>query len=277
MIESGLGPDFFYSQPFVIFECSRVMNIQLSDKEKVYFASDFHLGVPSYEKSREREDRIIRWLDQIKTDAQAIFLVGDLFDFWFEYKHTIPKGFTRFLGKLAELSDAGIDLHIFVGNHDLWMFGYFEQELNAKVYHDPITLTINGSSIYLAHGDGLGPGDRGYKRLKKMFTNSFFQWSFNWLHPDIGISIANAWSKRSRAQANHVEQSFLGDDEWLWQFAKDKETEGHHDYYLFGHRHLPLDLAVGDRSRYINIGEWLSHNSYAVFDGESLKLCYFES
>ncbi len=252
------------------------MNIQLSDNEKVYFASDFHLGAPNFEKSREREDRIIRWLDQIKSDAKAVFLVGDLFDFWFEYKQTVPKGHTRFLGKLAELSDSGIELHVFVGNHDLWMFGYFEQELNAKVYHEPISLQINNKSLFVGHGDGLGPGDKGYKKLKKMFTNKFFQWAFNWLHPDVGIAIANSWSSKSRAQANHVEQKFLGEDEWLWQFAKDQEKLQHHDYYLFGHRHLPLDLEVAENSRYINIGEWLSHNSYGTFEDSELKLCYFE-
>lgn len=255
------------------------MDIQLQDNKKIYFASDFHLGSPSYEKSREREDRIIRWLDSIKEDAQSIFLVGDLFDFWFEYKTTIPKGFTRFLGKLAQLSDSGIDLHVFVGNHDLWMFGYFEQELNAKVYHDPATFFLNNTKVLIGHGDGLGPEDKGYKRLKKLFTNKTCQWLFKWIHPDIGIGLANSWSNKSKAaaMAKPKEQQFLGDAEWLWQYAKEIESKEHHDYYLFGHRHLPLDLEVGETSKYINLGEWMTHNTYAVFEGSDLKLKKFEA
>jgi len=253
------------------------MNIQLAQNEKVYFASDFHLGVPDYETSLAREKRIIHWLDVCMVDAKAIFLVGDLFDFWFEYKHSVPKGYLRFLGKLAQISDAGIDLHIFVGNHDLWMFGYLEKELNAKVYHEPQELRINNKKLLIGHGDGLGPGDKGYKRLKKVFTNSFFQWCFNWLHPNVGIGIANYWSSKSRAQANNVEQKFLGDDEWLWQYAKSVEEHTHYDYYVFGHRHLPLDLEVGNNSRYINLGEWLSQNTYAVFCEDQLKLKAYET
>lgn len=252
------------------------MKISLNPGQKVYFASDFHLGVPDYASSLEREKRIIRWLDQCKQDAKAIFLVGDLFDFWFEYKHTIPKGYTRFLGKLAELSDAGIELHVFVGNHDLWMFGYFERELNAKVYYNPIQVSINNVSLYVGHGDGLGPGDKGYKQLKKIFTNSFFQWCFHWLHPNIGVGLANFWSSKSRAQANNVEQEFLGDKEWLWQYAKFVESSTHHDYYVFGHRHLPLDLEVGEKSRYINLGEWITQYTYAIFEEGVLKLTKHE-
>lgn len=252
------------------------MNIQLSNKEKVYFASDFHLGAPNHEASLARERKIITWLDECMKDAKAIFLVGDLFDFWFEYKHTIPKGFSRFMGKLAQIADAGIELHIFVGNHDLWMFGYFEKEFGAHVYYNPIEISINEKTLYVGHGDGLGPGDKGYKRLKKIFTNSFFQWCFNWLHPNIGIGIANYWSSKSRAQANNVVQKFLGDDEWLWQYAKHLELSKHRDYYLFGHRHLPLDLEVAKDSRYINLGEWLSQHTYAVFEDNELKLKTYE-
>lgn len=252
------------------------MEITLTNNQKVYFASDFHLGVPDYETSFSREKKIIRWLDECKKDAKAIFLVGDLFDFWFEYKHTIPKGFTRFLGKLAELSDQGIELHVFVGNHDLWMFGYFEKELNAKVHFNPIKVNINNQSLYVGHGDGLGPGDKGYKRLKKIFTNSFFQWCFHWLHPNIGVGLANFWSSKSRAQANNVEQKFLGEKEWLWQYAQHHEKKEHHDYYVFGHRHLPLNLEVGEKSRYINLGEWISQYTYAVYEEDELRLKTYE-
>lgn len=248
------------------------MKLALEPGKKIYFASDFHLGVPTAAKSLEREKKIVRWLDQCSQDAGAIVLVGDLFDFWFEYKKTIPRGFSRFMGKLAQISDSGIPLIVFTGNHDMWMYGYFEEELNAKVIYDPIQLFINDTKIYIGHGDGLGPGDKGYKMLKKIFRNRFFQWSFSWLHPNVGIGVANYWSRRSRAQANDTDQHFLGEDEWLWNYSKALEAQEHHDAYIFGHRHLPLDLEVGKNSRYYNLGEWLGSYTYLEYDGEfSLK------
>ncbi len=252
------------------------MKINLPVGKKVYFASDFHLGVPTPQASLEREKRIIRFLSECEHDAEAIFLVGDLFDFWFEYKKTIPKGFTRFLGKLSELVDQGIHLVVFTGNHDMWMYDYFETEIGAKVFHDPIQLYLDDLKIFIGHGDGLGPGDHSYKFLKKIFRNRFLQWCFNWLHPNIGMSVANYWSRKSRAQANMREEKFLGDEEWLWTFAKTKEKEEHHDCYIFGHRHLPIDVEVGENSRYINLGEWLNYNTYADFDGTNLSLKTFE-
>ena len=253
------------------------MNINLAKGKKAYFASDFHLGVPSFEKSLERERKIVRWLDSISEDAQVVFLVGDLFDFWFEYNSVVPKGFTRFLGKLAELSDNGIQLVIFTGNHDLWMFGYLEKELNAIVVKDPIDITINNYSILIGHGDGLGPHDKGYKSLKKIFTNPFFQWCFHRLHPNLGIGLANYWSRKSRAQGHEKEQEFLGEEEWLWAYAKKKESQKHRDLYLFGHRHLPLDLKVGESSRYVNLGEWINNYTYGEFDGQNFNLKTFEA
>jgi len=203
-------------------------------------------------------------------------LVGDLFDFWFEYKKTIPRGFSRFFGKLAEISDSGIPLIIFTGNHDMWMYGYFEEELKAKVIYDPIQMTLNDTKVYIGHGDGLGPGDKGYKFLKKIFRNRFFQWCFSWLHPNVGIGLADYWSRRSRAQANDTEQTFLGDHEWLWNYAKEIEQQEHHDAYIFGHRHLPLELEVGTNSRYYKLGEWLSVCTYLEYDGQC-TLKKFES
>ncbi|OEK05367.1 UDP-2,3-diacylglucosamine hydrolase [Roseivirga misakiensis] len=252
------------------------MKLTPNNNEKVYFASDFHLGVPDKVTSQAREEKIIKWLDECKKDAHAIFLVGDLFDFWFEYKTTVPKGFVRFQGKLAEIVDAGIELVIFTGNHDLWMFGYFDEEIGAKVIYDPIQLYLNDTKIYIGHGDGIGPGDKGYKMLKKIFRNSFFQWAFRWLHPNIGIALANFWSGKSRAQANHTEQKFMGDDEWLWDYSKSIEKKEHHDYYIFGHRHLPLDLEVGDKAKYINLGEWLNYDTYAQYSNGNIELKTFE-
>jgi UDP-2,3-diacylglucosamine hydrolase len=245
--------------------------------KKIYFASDFHLGVPDHAQSLVREKRIVKWLDEIKGDAEEIFLMGDLFDFWFEYRHSVPKGYVRLLGKLAEISDSGIPIHIFTGNHDMWIFDYLPQELNAKVYRAPITREFNGKKFFLGHGDGLGPGDRGYKFIKKVFASKFSQWLFARFHPNFGIWFANYWSRRSRVATGNSDEKFLGaDKEWLFIFAKEQEAKTHFDYYIFGHRHLPLDLQVNETSRYINLGEWIKSNSYAVFDGKEVELKYYK-
>ncbi len=242
-----------------------------------YFASDFHLGAPNHEESRAREARIVRWLDSIRHDAESLYLVGDLFDFWFEYGTVVPKGHVRLLGRLAEWCDAGIPVHVFTGNHDLWMFGYLERELGVTVHHGPIRCEIGGKRFFVGHGDGLGPGDHGYKFLKKIFTNRFLQWAFGWLHPDIGARIAVFSSRKSRAA--QPEDAFVRpEDEWLWAYANRKLGQFPElDYFVFGHRHLPLDLPLRDgRCRYVNLGEWFSGCSYAVFDGERLELKFFE-
>ena len=244
--------------------------------KKIFFASDFHLGVPNAEESLKREKKIVRWLSSIQSDAHAIFLVGDIFDFWFEYKHAIPKGFIRIQGKLAEIRDAGIPVVFFTGNHDMWMFDYFTKELGIPVFKKPLEYKIQNKSFLIGHGDGLGPGDTTYKFFKKFFSSSVCQWLFGWLHPNIGIGFANFCSRNSRIRQNKKEDKFSGDDEWLYIYCKEKEKEKHHDYYIFGHRHLPLDLKVGDHSRYINLGEWVNYYSYAVFDGGKLELKTFE-
>lgn len=256
-------------------------SILLKEGRKIYFSSDHHLGVPSKEKSREREKVIIQWLETIRHDAQVIFLVGDIFDFWFEYGHVVPKGFVRILGKLAELSDSGIELIIFTGNHDMWMFGYLTSELNASIYRNPVEFEVSSGattkSFLIGHGDGLGPGDRIYKMLKRIFANSFFQFLFRIVHPDVGMWIATEWSKRSRiANINKGEERFMGEDkEWLLHYCKDVEEVRHHDFYVFGHRHLPLDLRVNGNSRYVNLGEWVTQQTFAEFDGEDLLLKVF--
>ncbi|MBC5773960.1 UDP-2,3-diacylglucosamine diphosphatase [Pontibacter sp. KCTC 32443] len=250
---------------------------QLAPGKKVYFASDFHLGVPDAATSKAREHKIVRWLDQVKHDAAAILLLGDIFDFWFEYRHTIPKGFIRLQGKLAEITDAGIPVLFFTGNHDMWMFDYFPTELNIPVLRDPISTTINGQTFYIGHGDGLGPGDHTYKIIKKVFANKACQWAFARIHPNLGIGIANMWSRKSRISNVKKDEKFLGEDEWLVQYCREVEKEQHHDYYIFGHRHLPLDLHIGDRSRYVNLGEWVNFCSYGVYDGQNLTLEHFEA
>ena len=248
----------------------------MSEKTHIYFASDFHLGAPNHLKSLEREKRIVQWLNSIKHNAKSIYLVGDLFDFWFEYKHAIPKGFTRFLGKIAELSDSGIDIHFFTGNHDMWMYDYFEKELGVKIHRKPIELNLNGKQFYIGHGDGLGPGDKTFKLVKRFFDSSFCQWLFARLHPNFGIGIAQFWSRKSR-QNNKEPKEFLGEEkEWLVAYCKDVLTQKHIDYFVFGHRHLPIEHKIDD-STYINLGDWLSDYTYAIFDGEKLALKRFSN
>lgn len=247
--------------------------------KKTFFASDFHLGADARLSSRDRERQIVRWLDAIAPEADAIYLVGDLFEFWFEYKTVVPKGFNRFLGKLAELRDSGLPIQVFTGNHDLWMFGYFEEELGIPVHRKPLQIELQGKQFFIGHGDGLGPGDRGYKRMKKIFTNPANQWLFCWLHPDLGMRLAGFSSQKSREAMPEEERSWLGEArEWLVQYAHRKIDQGvEADYFIFGHRHLAVDwLLKNGRSRYVNLGDWMSFCSYAVFDGTELELRFFE-
>jgi UDP-2,3-diacylglucosamine hydrolase len=248
----------------------------------IYFASDFHLGIPSWKSasSKDRESRVLRWLNKISEDKElkALYLVGDVFDFWFDYHTVVPKGFVRILGKLAELSDRGVELHLFTGNHDVWFFDYFEKELNANIHRNSLEIKIADKNFFIAHGDGLGPGDYGYKFIKKIFRNPFCQWLFRWLHPDIGVAMANFFSKTSRASQD-AHRPFLGEDkEWLIIFANEQLKKSPHiNYFIFGHRHLAQDLVLKDgKSRYVNLGHWFGEGNYAVFDGENLLLKKFE-
>lgn len=254
-------------------------HIEIAEGKKIYFASDNHLGAPTMEASRPREKKFVAWLDEIKQDAAAIFLLGDLFDFWFEYKTVVPKGFTRTLGKLAEISDSGIPIHYFVGNHDLWMNGYFEDELGIPVYHKPQEFTFElaseqrRSTFFIGHGDGLGPGDKGYKRMKKIFTSPFFKWLFKWGHPDIGMRVAQYFSVKNKLISGDDDATFLGEDnEWLAVYSRKKLEEKHRDFFVFGHRHLPLEIQLNEKSKYINLGDWIQYYTYGVFDGSTFEL-----
>ena len=240
--------------------------ITTSENKKIYFASDQHLGAPTPEASLPREKKFVAWLDTIKEDAGTIFLLGDLFDFWFEYKTVVPKGFVRVLGKLAELKDAGIDIYFFVGNHDLWMRDYFQKELNIPVFHKPQEFDINGKIFLIGHGDGLGPSDHGYKRMKKVFTFPFFKWLFRWLHPDIGVRLGHYFSVKNKLISGDVDARFLGEEnEWLAQYCRRKLTEKHYDFFVFGHRHLPLEIELNNNSTYINLGDWIQYFTYGEF------------
>jgi len=246
----------------------------VNGKGNIYFASDFHLGIPDASQSLEREKKVVGWLNAIKEDASEIFLLGDVFDFWFDYKHVVPKGYTRLLGTLAEISDSGIPIHFFTGNHDMWMFGYLEEELNVSVYKEPQKIERKGKKIMVGHGDGLGPGDGSYKLLKKVFANPLAQRAFAFVHPYIGMSLAQFWSKRSRLAEGGSVPGFLGEEkEWLLQYCRQVLEKEEFDFFIFGHRHLPLDIKLNEKSRYINTGDWIHHKSYAVLDDHGLRLC----
>jgi len=246
--------------------------------KKIYFASDFHLGIDAKLTSQEREKKIVRWLDFIKHDAHEIYLVGDVFDFWFEYRNVVPKGYVRLFGKLAELRDQGIPIYFFIGNHDMWMFRYFETEFDIPIIRKPIVKEWNGKKFFIGHGDGLGPGDHGYKFLKKIFANPICQFLFGSIHPTWGMGLANFWSQKSRA-FSPADFKLLGEEkEWLLQFCNKKIDTLEVDYFIFGHRHLPIDYTLKNgTSRYINIGEWMFACSYAVFDGNDMKIHFFEN
>jgi len=240
---------------------------------KIYFLSDFHLGAPDRESSLEREKVLVKFLDEIKKDAAEIFLVGDMFDFWYEYRQVVPKGYIRLLGKLAELTDAGIPMHFFVGNHDMWMRDYFQKELNIPVYYEPKIFERNGKKLFIGHGDGLGPGDHGYKRLKKIFRNPVCKWLFGVFPPALGMGLANYLSRRSRSQGAEITKTFHGEDnEWLITFCKETLTKEKFDFFVFGHRHLPIDFRLTEGARYINLGDWMNYYTYAVLDGDNMEL-----
>ncbi len=245
--------------------------------KKIYFASDFHLGAPDFETSLIREKKIVDWLNHIETTAEEIYLVGDIFDFWFEYKRAVPRGFVRLLGKIAELTDKGIPISIFTGNHDMWIFDYLPKEIGVNLYREPIIKEYFGKKYFIGHGDGLGPGDKGYKFLKKIFANKFCQWSFARLHPNFGIWLADKSSKTSRAKTGSDDEKFLGEEkEWLIQFCREELTKQHIDYFVFGHRHLPLEYDLGNNSTYYNLGEWINYRTYLEVSEEGVELKVWE-
>ncbi len=246
--------------------------------KKTYFASDFHLGTDGRLTSRERERQIVRWLGGIAADAEALYLVGDVFDFWFEYRKVVPKGYIRLLGKLAELRENGLPIYYFTGNHDMWMFRYLQEELDIPIYREPIVREIQGKRFFIGHGDGLGEGDYGYKFIKAVFSNPACQWLFERLHPNLGLWLMNSFSGTSR-KANPADPRFHGETkERLIRFCNEHPDLESTDYFVFGHRHLPIDFMLKNgKTRYVNLGDWLVFNSYAVFDGHEFRLQFFEN
>jgi UDP-2,3-diacylglucosamine hydrolase len=250
--------------------------IVLQPQKQVYFASDFHLGIPDNAASRVREQLICKWLTQIQDNAQHIFLLGDIFDAWLEYKSVVPKGFVRLLGTLAGLRDRGIPITVFSGNHDLWMYGYFEQELGIPVLHQPARINIGEHEFLLAHGDGLGPGDKQYKVLKKTLRHPITQFLYRWLHPDIGLPIAHYFSGRGAHKKTQQEQFQGADKEFLVQYCNSYLQREHVDHFIFGHRHYMLQYPLSNNSIYTNLGDWIRYNSYACYDGAELQLRTFQ-
>ena len=246
--------------------------MKVTEGKKIYFASDNHLGIPDSRSSLIREKKFVKWLDPIKVDAHSIYVLGDLFDFWFEYKTVVPKGFTRVLGKIAEIADSGIPIYFFTGNHDMWVRDYFQLELGVKVITEPQQFKINEKSFLIGHGDGLGPGDTSYKLMKKFITgNRFFRWCFRWVHPDIGVKLGQFLSKEKKLMSAKKE---IGDveNQWLTQYCRKKLETKYYDYFIFGHSHIPVELNLNLESKYINLGDWITNFTYAEFDGNKLSL-----
>lgn len=242
----------------------------------MFFASDFHLGVDAVLSSLEREKKVVAWLETIRHEAAVIYLLGDIFDFWFEYATAVPRGQVRLLGKLAQLADEGTELHFFTGNHDMWVFDYLSGEIGLKVHRKALLTEISGKRFYLAHGDGIGPGDHKYKFIKRVFANPFCQWLFARLHPNFGIGLARYFSHKSRLATE--EEVFYGEKEWQVIHSRQMlEKHGDIDFFIYGHRHLPNDIPLTGNSRFINLGDWVSHFTYAVFDGQDLSLEKFDS
>jgi len=246
--------------------------------KKIYFASDFHLGIDALETSEEREKKIVHWLDSVQHDMAELYLVGDVFDYWYEYGNVVPKGFIRLFGKLSALRDAGIPVYFFTGNHDMWMFTYFDEYLGIPIYRAPIIRQFGDKTFFIGHGDGLGPGDHGYKFIKKVFGNKICQWLFKWIHPDIGLWLMKFFSTKSRLYTGDDEVFSDPDKEWLVQFSEDHSKTQNIDYYVFGHRHLPIKYKLSNgTSHYYNLGEWMYASSYGVFNGKEFELHFFES
>jgi UDP-2,3-diacylglucosamine hydrolase len=248
---------------------------KINGGKKMFFASDFHLGAPNEQKSLEREKLIVKWLESIEDQASHIFLVGDIFDFWFEYRHLIPKGHRFFQAKIGELRDKNIPIYFFTGNHDMWMFNYFPDTFGIPILRESQVLKVGDRKILVGHGDGLGPGDHFYKFLKAFFANRLCQIAFEWLHPNLGMGLANFWSRQSRISNNGKDEKYYENDERLLTYCREVLKEQHFDYFIFGHRHLPLNLRISNHSRYFNLGEWINHQTFAAFDGENVELKSF--
>lgn len=245
----------------------------MKEKGKIYFVSDVHLGAPAFQNNHEREMLFASWLDSIDDDVQELYLMGDIFDFWWEYKKVVPRGFTRILGRIANLTDRGIPVHFFTGNHDLWVFDYLPSEVGVEVHYNQIIKDFSGKKFFLAHGDGLDAEDVGYIRLKKIFTNKRLQWWFSRLHPNFALHIAHRWSGSSRTEKlKKKEKEFNVKNDGMYNFAENYLQHDPVDYFIFGHRHVMINIPIAEKARFILLGDWITNFSYGVFDGEKFEL-----
>ena len=244
--------------------------------KKIYFVSDAHFGAATHAGTLDAERKFCRWLDSVKHDAEAIYLMGDIFDYWFEYKYVVPKGFTRVLGKIAEITDAGVDVHFFIGNHDLWLTDYLSTECGMITHFEPLIADIYGKKFFLAHGDGLGDESKSFHFLRKVFHNKFLRRCFSAIHPRWTMPLAHSWSARSRR--NGEIYNFMGEEkEHLIKFSKSKLSDmSDINYFVYGHRHILLDYPLSDSSNVIILGDWITIFSYAEFDGKEMKLKIWE-
>jgi UDP-2,3-diacylglucosamine hydrolase len=249
---------------------------ELTTARKIYFISDVHLGAPALNNNHEREMLFARWLDEIAGDVGELYLMGDIFDFWWEYKKVVPRGFTRILGRIANLTDRGIPVHFFTGNHDLWVFDYLPAETGVILHNNEFVTTLNGKKFFLAHGDGLDETDTGYLRLKKIFTNRRLQWWFSRLHPNFALHIAQQWSKKSRTSKMGIEKEFKVKNEGMFRFAVKYLQQEQIDYFIFGHRHQVVNADINENSKFILLGDWIKNYSYGVFDGDKFELKEFK-
>lgn len=249
------------------------------NQKKIYFASDAHLGARFHKDPLATEKKLVRWLDSIKPDASAIYFLGDMFDYWFEYKYVVPKGFTRFLGKVAELADTGIEIHFFIGNHDIWMFDYLPKETGAIIHCEPLTIDLLGKRFFLGHGDEVDDRSLSFRFIRALFRNKFCQWLYAGIHPRWTMGFAYAWSLHSRQSGlQQKKDKYEGEDaEYLVSFAKDYlKTHPDINFFIFGHRHIMLDLMLSRSSRLLIAGDWMKLFSYIEWDGETLILEQFE-
>lgn len=241
--------------------------------KNIYFISDAHLGSWAIPHHRQQERRLVRFLDEIKNRASTIYMLGDMFDFWYEYKMVVPRGFTRFLGKISELTDMGVEVHYFTGNHDIWCRDYLQEECGVILHREPITIELADKVFYLAHGDGLGDPDWKFKIIRSLFHSKICQTLFSCVHPRWGMLFGLSWAKHSRMKrGDKGEPVYMGEDkECLVLYAK-KYLQEHPDvnYFLFGHRHIELDLMLSKQCRLLILGDWINQFTYAVYDGENM-------
>ncbi|MDR1919138.1 MAG: UDP-2,3-diacylglucosamine diphosphatase [Tannerellaceae bacterium] len=247
-------------------------------QKKIYFAADAHLGARFHQKPAEIERKLVRWLESIRRDAAAVYLLGDMFDYWFEYRYVVPKGFVRFLGKLAELADDGIEIHLFTGNHDVWMFDYLSREIGAIIHRDVLTVDLLGKRFFLGHGDEVDNRSRKFRFLRALFRNKFCQWLYAAIHPRWTFGFALSWSLSSREHGLMEEESYQGEaSEYLISFAKTYlKTHPDIHFFIFGHRHIMLDFMLSRNSRLIIAGDWMRYFSYIEWDGRKLSLLQFD-